>query len=88
MPTINIRDAKAGFSSLVDKAVKGESVTITRREGNRASRSQRGNGEGREPESMARGRADAPPRAQSERDASSRGQRLTPPYRDLLLCRR
>ncbi|MFX9089546.1 type II toxin-antitoxin system Phd/YefM family antitoxin, partial [Acinetobacter baumannii] len=30
MPTINLRDAKAGFSSLVDAAVKGEIVTITR----------------------------------------------------------
>ena len=31
MLTINLRDAKAGFSSLVDEAVKGEFVTITRR---------------------------------------------------------
>ncbi|WP_147165010.1 type II toxin-antitoxin system Phd/YefM family antitoxin [Pararhodospirillum oryzae] len=30
MLTINLRDAKAGFSSLVDEAVKGEIVTITR----------------------------------------------------------
>ncbi len=30
MPTINLRDAKAGFSSLVDEAMKGEIVTITR----------------------------------------------------------
>jgi prevent-host-death family protein len=30
MLTINLKDAKAGFSSLVDKAIKGEFVTITR----------------------------------------------------------
>ena len=30
MLTINLRDAKAGFSNLVDVAVKGEIVTITR----------------------------------------------------------
>ena len=30
MPTVSLRDAKAGFSSLVDEAVKGEFVTITR----------------------------------------------------------
>ncbi len=30
MLTINLRDAKAGFSSFVDEAVKGETVTITR----------------------------------------------------------
>lgn len=30
MTTINLRDAKAGFSSLVDEAVRGEIVTITR----------------------------------------------------------
>jgi prevent-host-death family protein len=30
MPTINLKDAKASFSSLVDEAVKGEFVTITR----------------------------------------------------------
>ncbi len=30
MPTINLKDAKVGFSSLVDKAIKGEFVTITR----------------------------------------------------------
>jgi prevent-host-death family protein len=30
MRTITLRDAKAGFSSLVDDAVKGEFVTITR----------------------------------------------------------
>lgn len=28
--TINLKDAKAGFSSLVDAAVKGEFITITR----------------------------------------------------------
>jgi prevent-host-death family protein len=28
--TINLKDAKAGFSGLVDAAVKGEFVTITR----------------------------------------------------------
>jgi prevent-host-death family protein len=30
MLTINLKDAKAGFSSLVDQAIKGEFVTITR----------------------------------------------------------
>jgi prevent-host-death family protein len=30
MRTINVKDAKAGFSSLVDEAIKGEFVTITR----------------------------------------------------------
>ncbi len=30
MLTISLRDAKAGFSNLVDEAVKGEIVTITR----------------------------------------------------------
>jgi prevent-host-death family protein len=30
MRTINLKDAKAKFSSLVDEAVKGEFVTITR----------------------------------------------------------
>jgi prevent-host-death family protein len=30
MLTINLKDAKAGLSSLVDEAVKGEFVTITR----------------------------------------------------------
>lgn len=30
MPTISLRDAKAGFSSLVDAAIRGEIVTITR----------------------------------------------------------
>ena len=30
MPTINLKDAKAGFSSLVDQALRGECVTITR----------------------------------------------------------
>jgi prevent-host-death family protein len=30
MLTINLKDAKAGFSSLVDGAVRGEFVTITR----------------------------------------------------------
>ena len=30
MSTVNLKDAKAGFSGLVDKAVKGEFVTITR----------------------------------------------------------
>jgi prevent-host-death family protein len=30
MPTINLKDAKAGFSSLVDAALNGEIVTITR----------------------------------------------------------
>jgi prevent-host-death family protein len=28
--TVNLRDAKAGFSNLVDQAIKGEFVTITR----------------------------------------------------------
>jgi len=30
MLNINLKDAKAGFSSLVDQAIKGEFVTITR----------------------------------------------------------
>lgn len=30
MLTINLKDAKAGFSSLVDGAIRGEFVTITR----------------------------------------------------------
>jgi prevent-host-death family protein len=30
MRTINLKDAKAGFSNLVDEAIKGEFVTITR----------------------------------------------------------
>jgi prevent-host-death family protein len=30
MPSINLKDAKAGFSSLVDGALRGEFVTITR----------------------------------------------------------
>jgi prevent-host-death family protein len=30
MPTINLKDAKAGFSRFVDEAIKGEFVTITR----------------------------------------------------------
>ena len=30
MRTINLKDAKAGFSNLVDQAIKGEFVTITR----------------------------------------------------------
>ncbi len=30
MPTVNLKDAKAGFSGLVDEAIKGEFVTITR----------------------------------------------------------
>ena len=30
MPTISLKDAKAGFSDLVDRAIKGEFVTITR----------------------------------------------------------
>ncbi|MDX3924186.1 MAG: type II toxin-antitoxin system prevent-host-death family antitoxin [Shinella sp.] len=30
MSTVNLRDAKAGLSSLVDDVVKGEFVTITR----------------------------------------------------------
>lgn len=30
MRTINLKDAKAGFSGLVDEAIKGEFVTITR----------------------------------------------------------
>jgi prevent-host-death family protein len=30
MMIINLKDAKAGFSSLVDEAIKGEFVTITR----------------------------------------------------------
>jgi prevent-host-death family protein len=30
MSTVNLKDAKAGFSGLVDDAIKGEFVTITR----------------------------------------------------------
>jgi prevent-host-death family protein len=30
MSTVNLREAKAGFSNLVDQAIKGEIVTITR----------------------------------------------------------
>jgi prevent-host-death family protein len=30
MPTVTLKDAKAGFSGLVDAAIKGEFVTITR----------------------------------------------------------
>lgn len=30
MKSVSLRDAKAGFSSLVDDAMKGEMVTITR----------------------------------------------------------
>ena len=30
MKTINLKDAKTGFSALVDEAIKGEFVTITR----------------------------------------------------------
>ncbi|CAN7221344.1 type II toxin-antitoxin system Phd/YefM family antitoxin [Pararhizobium sp. LjRoot238] len=30
MSTVSLRDAKAGFSNLVDEAIKGEFVTITR----------------------------------------------------------
>ena len=30
MSVVNLRDAKAGFSGLVDDAIKGEFVTITR----------------------------------------------------------
>ena len=30
MSTVDLEDAKAGFSSLVDDAIKGEFVTITR----------------------------------------------------------
>jgi prevent-host-death family protein len=30
MQTINLKDAKAGFSSLVDEVMKGDFVTITR----------------------------------------------------------
>jgi prevent-host-death family protein len=30
MSTINLKDAKAGFSGLVDRALEGEFVTITR----------------------------------------------------------
>ena len=30
MTTVNLKDAKAGFSRLVDEAVRGEFVTITR----------------------------------------------------------
>ncbi len=31
MPTISLTDAKAGFSDLVDRASRGEFVTLTRR---------------------------------------------------------
>jgi prevent-host-death family protein len=31
MRSINVTDAKAGFSRLIDEAIKGEFVTITRR---------------------------------------------------------
>jgi prevent-host-death family protein len=30
VPTVTLKDAKAGFSGLVDEAIKGEFVTITR----------------------------------------------------------
>jgi len=30
MPIVNLKDAKAGFSNLVDRAIRGEFVTITR----------------------------------------------------------
>ena len=30
MSTVSLKDAKAGFSGLVDEAIKGEFVTITR----------------------------------------------------------
>jgi len=30
MPTVSLKDAKAGFSGLVDEAIEGEFVTITR----------------------------------------------------------
>ncbi len=30
MPTVNLKDARTGFSKLVDQAIKGEFVTITR----------------------------------------------------------
>ena len=30
MPTVDLKDAKTGFSSLVDAAIKGAFVTITR----------------------------------------------------------
>lgn len=30
MATVSLKDAKAGFSNLVDEAIKGEFVTITR----------------------------------------------------------
>ena len=30
MLTLNLKDAKAGFSALVDKALRGEFITITR----------------------------------------------------------
>ena len=30
MPTVTLKNAKAGFSGLVDEAIKGEFVTITR----------------------------------------------------------
>ncbi len=30
MPTVNLKDAKASFSSMVDLAIKGQFITITR----------------------------------------------------------
>jgi prevent-host-death family protein len=30
VPTVNLKDAKAGFSSLVEEAIKGAFITITR----------------------------------------------------------
>ncbi|WP_298354859.1 type II toxin-antitoxin system prevent-host-death family antitoxin [Rhodoblastus sp.] len=30
MPTVNLKDVKAGFSGFVDQAIKGQFVTITR----------------------------------------------------------
>jgi prevent-host-death family protein len=30
MPTVSLKDAKSGFSNLVDEVMKGEFVTITR----------------------------------------------------------
>lgn len=30
MSTVSLKDAKAGFSSLVDEAIRGEFITITR----------------------------------------------------------
>jgi prevent-host-death family protein len=30
MATVSLKDAKAGFSNLVDEAIKGEFITITR----------------------------------------------------------